>query len=680
MYICTKDIEYKYLYNGNCFKECPSGTQILNYTCKVDPNECSFGEDDDLYLYNNDINYIEVLAKSYISEFSYTNKHISLYKNDNYSIMIYKDVSCIKELALEMPSIIFESCYNKVIEAYNIDQDLIVAVADKKILNNPITFFSFYHPVSGEKLEVESICNDDDKIIVEENLYELLNKNYYKYNAQTSLTNQGINIFDKNHPFFNDLCYDYENILKKDIPLSRRIKDIFPNATLCDDGCVYESIDLENMVSKCDCKFNDIANNNLIQDNEILSNSLGEIFDLINSSNIMVLKCIKYMFKHFERSIGGWISLIAIIAFIAMVLLYFLFDLKKIKIFIMKFTENYLEYISKTKSADDSININTDKKFDVKSDIIFTKEKIKNIPPKRPRGISNKKQDQQDKEECNSAKQPTVRKIDTRNDGKKIVPLDSMKVLYKKPVRESTEMKELNSKYFKEFFEESVDDMEYDDAIVYDKRKFGEMFLESLREKQITANTFISKDELKPRSIKIMVFILNIILYLVINGLFFGESVIEELYDLDESKEHFFSYFPRLIDRMIYCTLVGIVIGYIEDFFFVELKKFKGIYLREKDDIIILKEKISDLINEIKKRNFAFVITESILLVFSFIYLCCFNYVYPYTQVEWIKSSITIVIIMQILSILKCLLLSGLRALSFKIKNVKFYKLSKVFE
>ena len=94
--------------------------------------------------------------------------------------------------------------------------------------------------------------------------------------------------------------------------------------------------------------------------------------------------------------------------------------------------------------------------------------------------------------------------------------------------------------------------MEYDDALVYDKRKFCEMFSEYLGERQIIANTFIAKDHLKPRSIKIIIFILNFILYFVINGLFFSESVIEELYDLDESKEHFFSYFPRLINHSIY--------------------------------------------------------------------------------------------------------------------------------
>ena len=220
--------------------------------------------------------------------------------------------------------------------------------------------------------------------------------------------------------------------------------------------------------------------------------------------------------------------------------------------------------------------------------------------------------------------------------------------------------------------------MEYDDAIFYDKRTFCKMLCEYLREKQIITNTFIAKDPLKPRSIKIIIFILNFILYFVINGLFFSESVIETLYDLDESKEHPFSYFPRSIVRIIYCTFASTVVQFIEDFFFIGIKKFKDLYLREKDDIKIFREKIIDLLNTIKRRNFAFIIVVAIILVFSFIYLCCFNYVYPYTQIEWIKSSITILIIMQILSFLKCLLITSLRDLSFKIESENIYKLSKM--
>ena len=152
------------------------------------------------------------------------------------------------------------------------------------------------------------------------------------------------------------------------------------------------------------------------------------------------------------------------------------------------------------------------------------------------------------------------------------------------------------------------------------------------------------------------------------------------MYEVDENEENFFSYFPRSIERIVYCTIVSIVIGMITDFFFVQQIKVKGIFIREKEDPKVLKEKIVELINEIKKRNFAFIITVSVILLFSFFYLLCFNYVYPYSQIEWIKSSITIIIIMQLLSALKCLLESGLRYLSFKLNSEKLFKIGKILE
>ena len=100
--------------------------------------------------------------------------------------------------------------------------------------------------------------------------------------------------------------------------------------------------------------------------------------------------------------------------------------------------------------------------------------------------------------------------------------------------------------------------------------------------------------------------------------------------------------------------------------------------MREKDKINILNEKIVEFMNDIKRRNISFIIFSGIIIIFSFIYLSCFNYVYKYSQIEWIKSSITIVIIMQILSFLKCLLISSLRVLSFKCKSEKIYKISKL--
>jgi len=195
-----------------------------------------------------------------------------------------------------MPEIDFSSCYTKVKEEYVITEDLIIVIIeDKKELNNHKTYYTFYNPKSGFKLDAERMSKDE--AIVVENLNSVWDKNDTFYETQTSLTSQGINIFDINDPFYTDICYDFDNPLKKDIPLNDRIKDIFPDAQLCDEVCQYTGINLADMTSTCDCKFNDVTNNNVIRDNAFLDSAVGEIFDLINSSNILVFKCIKNIFS-----------------------------------------------------------------------------------------------------------------------------------------------------------------------------------------------------------------------------------------------------------------------------------------------------------------------------------------------------------------------------------------------
>ena len=77
---CSKDNEYKYLFNGNCVKECPSGTTKNNNICKVNSDKCSFGENELILDEKQDLSVINSHIKNYISEFNYTEKHISLYK------------------------------------------------------------------------------------------------------------------------------------------------------------------------------------------------------------------------------------------------------------------------------------------------------------------------------------------------------------------------------------------------------------------------------------------------------------------------------------------------------------------------------------------------------------------------------------------------------------------------
>ena len=376
---CKKDNLYKYLYNARCYSSCPTGTKNNNFICTETKGKSYLGIND-IYLEKNDnLTIIDNLVKTYISEFSYTNNHASLYNSDNFNILLYKNPKILNDLSLKMSKVDFKDCYEKVKAEYVINEDLITTIVDKKNVNNPTSFYSFYHPKTGQKLDAENICKDDT-IVVKENLTSILDENDDNYDLQNSLATQGINIFDKNDPFYTDLCFDFENPTNKDIPLSDRIKTVFPNVTLCGEGCQNDGINLEDMTATCNCKFNDIANNAFIKDNAILDNVAGQILDIINSSNILVVKCGKYIFKYFQRSIGG-IFTVSIIA-INLILTYSFFfnQLPKITSYVSTITSRFISFFLSTNnniSAPPKKNIKNEEKREKREKKITKRKSVK---------------------------------------------------------------------------------------------------------------------------------------------------------------------------------------------------------------------------------------------------------------------------------------------------------------
>ena len=686
IYDCKNDEVYKYLYNGVCLKECPSNTVNRNYICNEITDKCNLGE-----IIMDEKNNItkestDILVKTYISEFNYTNKHVTLHKNKKYSIIIYKNRECISELSLEMPKVDFKDCYDKVKSYYQINEDLIIVIINRKENNNNgQTYYSFFHPLYGNKLDAEEICKDET-IKVTQNLTSILKEDTEKYELQSFLIDQGINIFYMDDPFYTDLCYDFENPCNKDIPLSQRIKIIYPAVSLCDEGCQMDGIDLDTMTALCNCKFNDIANNNMIKDNELLNSVVGDIFDFVESSNILVMKCYNYIFKDFSNSIGGILSIVSIAGSIICSLTYFLIGKSQIKVYVynifdlreqlimnknkkgVKFNLEPKEIKIKSKKENNFDNYSTMEKRRIK----IEKPKMDDYDVKSTYNdlinfrLNSEKNFKSEKE----LEQISI-KSKNKNKNKKII---KKKLDIFSAIKEDQEY----SKFFEEYLATSLDDLEYDDAKVKDERKFCEYLKERLKKNQMIAFTFISSDPIKIRSMKIMLFILNIVLYFVVVGLFYNEDYINTLFNLDENDEHFFSYITRSIDKFIYTTLVSIVIGYIVDCFFVEESKIKGIFRREKDNLVQLKIEIVSLINNILNKNLSFIIMLFGLLILAFYYLLCFNYVYPKTQIEWLKCSVTIFILMQILSTLKCFLQASLRFLSFSCDSEKLFKISRL--
>ena len=219
--------------------------------------------------------------------------------------------------------------------------------------------------------------------------------------------------------------------------------------------------------------------------------------------------------------------------------------------------------------------------------------------------------------------------------------------------------------------------MDYDDAIKNDKRSFCEYYIQKLESKQMIANTFFNKENIRPFSIKFLLFLLNIDLYFVVNGLFFSEDYIMQLFNI-EKNDGFFDFFPRSISRFFYATIVGVILDIIIGCIFIDENKIKRIFIREKGNNLQIKYQVSLAVESIKRRYKIFVFICIFISIISWYYVSCFNNVYPGVKIEWIKSSIVIIIIMQLLSCLLVLIDTLLRILSFKIKSERIYKFRQI--
>ena len=228
-----------------------------------------------------------------------------------------------------------------------------------------------------------------------------------------------------------------------------------------------------------------------------------------------------------------------------------------------------------------------------------------------------------------------------------------------------------------EYIQTDLNEMDYDDAIREDKRKFCQYFFEKLKTEQIILRTFFTCEILQPIPVKIILLILNIDLYLIINALFFNENYISDL--LNSESDTIFSFINRILDRIVIITITGVIINYIIEFFFVPKSKLKRVFKMEKENILILKYEIVQLIKNIYTRFNIFIILTIIIMVISLYYIFCFNNVYPAIKIEWIKSSIIIISIMQIIPIFFCLFDTCIRFISFRCKSERLFRLSTIF-
>jgi len=671
---CNNDKEYKFQFNYECLKECPDDT------IEDENNVCQIKNKKKCYLYSDSLlnvkfdalvsNNFDILIKKYINGFNDTNYHVDFYKSNYYTITIYKTLYCLKELEMVTSIIDFGTCYKKIKEHYDLEErTLIILIADfydnKELL---YTNFYFFHPDSGEILSIEEVCLEN-QFIIEKSL-----KYYQEIDVEQAkfFEDQNINIFNSSDVFYNDLCYYFESPNGKDVPIKERLKLYFPNITFCEGGCNNIGVNLTSMKAICECKLKD-----LLSGTKDASRIFGFDFaELIESISIDVIRCYKTLFQidYIKKCYGGFFTLFLIIVQTILVVIVKKKSIPHLKIITLFIVDNYSKLVKSQSSLESPPR---KKKNNLKSSQLFNFSENSNLQNETKYKLSQKS----NKSHLNCDNEKI--KVNIFNAGKKIKKYNLTQIKNRKIYSKLKAKKKSNIFNIQkvkvinlaEYLKSSMDDLDYEETIVRENRKFYRMFLDKLIVKQMIVDIFYNNNWIIPRSIKFIFFILRIDLYIVVNALFYSEEYITELF-YSEEKEKFFSFMPRSLNRIIYTSIVSNVLDFIISLLFPSENKIKKILIRKRNNLKEMKIKIYIAIKKIINNYWIFIITSYAFNIISLYYVSCFNNAYPYLKYEWIKSSIFIIILIQIFSIFGCFLYAFFRFISIKCKSQKIFRIS----
>ena len=135
------------------------------------------------------------------------------------------------------------------------------------------------------------------------------------------LTQQNINIFDKNSNFYNSRCISF-SIDDNDISINDRQNSIYNNISVCENGCTYISYNNITKRVKCDCDVKSQINTKFDNTNNNTNNFLDDINNQINYKLFLCYIVFKNILKEFYYNIGFWLYTFCLFTFIICQLYY----------------------------------------------------------------------------------------------------------------------------------------------------------------------------------------------------------------------------------------------------------------------------------------------------------------------------------------------------------------------
>ena len=645
------------------------------------------------------------MIKRFVKEFSYTNNHFSQFVTSNYSLLFYKNKSCLSLFPSNYTFIEFNECINKINDFYGLSSPLVFTFDIINKYSSLLSSVFFFQPLTGELLDT-TFCDS-------------MQFNYYKNITQIhndeknkKFIENNIDIYDLSNEYYNSLCNSYNKIFKIDMILKYRVFNYFPNITICDLNCAYKTTYLRTKITKCDCKyqkfnFSLINKNNIINDElnfQALNTSvilLSEFLEAFENSKVASLFCIKKALapKNFIVNIGGIFILIILIVqiiccyklirdkflykiskFINLIMSLYIDNLKKKRIRksikAQRFSHNY----NIDNSKNDFPNINSDKLKKCNSFPIKTTYEITNDIKSINEFKNPNKYIEDEVTDCSIINTENSFKVSGGANVKEFNKYINLK-LHKKSVIDLKNLNTIKSGKedsndgtdLREYLTKSPDDLTFYKALKKDKRSFFMFLINMIVKKNLIIQTFFMVEEAKPIFLKIILFTFHINLFFFLITFFFDTS---DIYFLNTEKS-FISYAKFAITKVVASIFINKIVWFLIGFFIFDKYTLMDMIKLEKSDEIILRKETIKLIKKTKIKYIIFIILDLLIVIFSWILVSSFNFAYPNTKIFFFIICICIIILEYLFSAALVFVEACLRFISFKCKIKAIFTLSK---
>ena len=640
---CTKCIiNDLFLYDGKCIENCPIGYEkdYKTHTC-IPILKCNTYEitSKEILKEGEFDNAFKTYFYDYINKFdNLLFNDVKVVKGNNYTIELFKSDLCEYEVSsnYKISYVNLTECNDILVKKYEIKPYNIIWIkVDFPKINESNKYYYQAYNIEKEQIIDLNVCNNID-INIEMDFPESID-----YKLLKEFYNKGIVLYNGSDDFFNDICFPFYDTNNNDVLINDRRNDYFLNYSFCDENCEIK-LNFENNKINCKCQ---MVNNNFDINSTKYQNFKNEN---IKNEHISCFKCHNVVFnkKYFKKNAVSIVLLVSNVFNLLAYSYFFFGDLKSINFSMLKLIQNNI------------INIpNPPKKNNEKESKISKWKNLKN-PQKFIQNTnslnSNILYQTPSSNNSTSVMESSIRKIQKKDLSISEIDLCD---LSKSKVNIFSEKNKINGV----FSYISYEDLNFEEAKKLDKRTCSTCLSRIIGKKVIFFLPFSKSYKFEPCSIKVIIFLLQLMIISALICLFFKDKFIYERYK--RKKSIGFGYTFK--QMWIYCILIGLITSFIIYIFCAIIDNGK--------------KNIKEVMGNYKIKIIIFMLFCFILMGLLWYYVSTFCGVFTKTQKAWFYSLIISIFFIFFIQIFYSMILGWIRYKSLNGDNKALYNVISAF-